>query len=356
MRLDKLFKVSFRADASNIIGSGHVIEIISLIRALRERIEFEPVFVTVENAFTMDKLRENGISSIICLPGGLQEEAEADLIVRGLADLGCEHLVVDLLHRSNDFYGYLYSNLKSTCVILDNNEHKEIPASVVVNFSITQYPDFYRKVDQHKTKYLIGPGYFWFDEVINKIKPVSVVGPKVERVFVNQGGSDPYGLTVKIIRALELGNFEQEFHVVLGGLLQDEHKFGLEYLRNSLGGNYTFYTDLPKIDLYHLMEKSDLAISAAGNTLYELAYLGVPTLVISHDHLHDQVAIAFEQKKAVSNVGVGTKLTDSQIASEFRRLINDAHARLALSKNARNLFNSGSGTALVDELGRLYSR
>ena len=351
-----MLKVSFRADASNTIGSGHVIEIISLIRALRERIEFEPVFVTVDNAFTIEKLRESGMSPIICLPGGLPEEEEAERVVRGLEDLGCEHLVVDLLHRSNDFYGYLHSNLKSTCVILDNNEHKEIPASLVVNFSITQDPDFYQNADQHKTKYLIGPGYFWFDEVVKKIKPVNVVGPKVERVFVNQGGSDPYGLTVKIIRALELGNFEQEFHVVLGGLLQDEHKVGVEYLRNSIKGNYKFYADLPKIDLYHLMGKSDVAISAAGNTLYELAFLGVPTLVISHDQLHDRVASAFAQKKAAINVGIGTDLAESQIASALGHLVNDAHARLTLSKNARNLFNSGSGTALIEELVTLYSR
>jgi spore coat polysaccharide biosynthesis predicted glycosyltransferase SpsG len=183
-----------------------------------------------------------------------------------------------------------------------------------------------------------------------------VAGPRVERIFVNQGGSDPYGLTLKIIRALELGNFEQDFHVVWGGLVQKEQRFLWESLRNSVRGNYKIYTDLTKIELYHLMEKSDLAISAAGNTLYELAYLGVPTLVISHDQLHDKVAAAFEQKKAAINVGIGTDLTESQIASALERLINDTEARLTLSKNARSLFNNKKGISIVDELVTLYSR
>ena len=238
---------------------------------------------------------------------------------------------------------------------MDNDEHKEVPASVVVNFSITQDPDFYRNASKYNSKYLIGPAYFWFDELLHQMKPVCVAGPEVERCFLNQGGSDPYGLTLKIIRSLELWNFEQEFHVVSGGLLQAEHKSGLKNISNSLKGDYKFYTDLSKLDLYRLMEKSDLAISAAGNTLYELAFLGVPTLVISHDQLHDRVAAAFEQKGAVVNVGIGTQITEAQIAAAIRQVIDDRQKRVTLNENARSLFINRPGASLVDELVGLYS-
>ena len=140
-------------------------------------------------------------------------------------------------------------------------EHREIDASVVVNFSITQDPDFYRGAQKYATKYLIGPPYFFLDDALIKTRPVTV-RPNVERIFINQGGSDPFGLTAKIIRALELDNFEQEFHVVLGGLVKDEHRIELEHLKDDLKGNYRFYSSLPKINLYALMEKSNLAISA----------------------------------------------------------------------------------------------
>jgi UDP-2,4-diacetamido-2,4,6-trideoxy-beta-L-altropyranose hydrolase len=349
-----VLKIAFRFDASNIIGTGHLMEIISLIEALREKSKFDAFILTNQNSFTADKLREYDINNIIYLGEYPTEEAEAREIDSILGKINCKHLVLDLLDRSEDYYGYLKRKLTTTCVILDDGEHKEIDASVVVNYSITQDPDFYRGAKKYATQYLIGPPYFFLDDAIIKTRPVTV-GPNVERIFINQGGSDPFGLTAKIIRALELDNFGQEFHVVLGGLLQDEHRIELEHLKDDVQGNYKFYSNLPKINMYALMGKSDLAISAAGNTLYELAFLGVPTLVLSHDQRHDVVACAFAQKQAVINLGIGASVSESQIVAALKRFINDEPARMALSNNARSLFNSGMNTSLVEELIRFYS-
>jgi spore coat polysaccharide biosynthesis predicted glycosyltransferase SpsG len=355
--MDKRLKIGFRVDASNTIGTGHLMEVIALIEALRKKIDFAPAVVTTNNAFTIEKLRDHEIRQIIYLPWELREEAEAEQLVGDLKDIGCEHLVVDLLHRSNDYYGYLNSNLKTTCVILDNSEHKETPASLVVNFSITQDPDFYRNADHHNTKYLIGPRYFCFDEVIRGVESVRTVGQKVERVFVNQGGSDPYGLTAKILRAVELGNFGQEFHIVLGGLINAETRSEVETLKKSFAkANYKFYSDLPKSSLYALMGNADLAVSAAGNTLYELLFIGVPTLVISHHQAHDQVAGAFAQKNAVVNLGIGTCLGEAQIAAAIKKLMDEEFTRTTLQQNAQRLFKGGPNDSLADELTRLYSR
>jgi UDP-2,4-diacetamido-2,4,6-trideoxy-beta-L-altropyranose hydrolase len=348
-----VLKIAFRFDTSNIIGTGHLIEIISLIETLRGRIKFEPFILTNQNSFTINKLKEYDVGNIIYLGEYPDEKAEALDICSILGRINCKHLVLDLLNYSEDYYGYLKSRLTSTCVILDDGEHREIDASVVVNFSITQDRNFYRRARKYATRYLIGPPYFFLDEAIIKARPLTP-GQKAERVFINQGGSDPFGLTAKIIRALELDKFEQEFHVVLGGLLQDEHRIELEHLKDDLHGEYRFYSSLPKFAMYALMGKSDLAISAAGNTLYELAFLGVPTLVLSHDQCHDVVACAFAKNHAVMNLGIGANVSEPQIVAAVKRLINDEPDRKALSKNARSLFDSGVGTSLTEELIRFY--
>ena len=88
-----MLKIAFRFDASNIIGSGHLMEIISLIEALKERIEFDAIILTNENSFTADKLKEYDINNIIYLGDYPTEKAEARDIYSILDKINCKHMV-----------------------------------------------------------------------------------------------------------------------------------------------------------------------------------------------------------------------------------------------------------------------
>lgn len=352
--MNKTLRIGFRLDASDTIGTGHVMEITSLINQLRRHIAFEPVVLTSNNSFAMSKFREVEINNINLISAGASEETEIEETLAILSQHSVSHLVIDLLNRSDAFYGHLHQRLTSTCVILDNNEHKELAATIVVNFSVTQDPAWYPKAASYKTRYLIGPRYFFWDEAIQGIQKPNI-GPKVDTVLVNQGGSDPYGLTVKILRAVEKENLPQKFLFVLGGHVQERHRAELEKMRSCLNSNSLFFENLHRNTLYSLMQASDMAISAAGNTLYELLYIGVPTIVISHDWLHDEVAKAFERQGAVLNLGIGDELAEGDMVAALRELATKYQLRQRLQRNAQNLFGNYHGPTLVDELTRLYT-
>lgn len=347
-------KIGFRVDAGNVVGTGHLTEVISLIKSIRKRIPFTPVVITKYNPFTLERLKLN-VNVIKYIPDDISEKGEADEIITILKKENCRHLVIDLLNRSNEFYDFLNDNFKSTCVILDNSEHKEIPATVMVNFSITQEPAFYQKAKKYETKYLIGPKYFPVNESIKKIKPIRIK-EKIERIFVNQGGSDPYGLTAKIIRALEKVNFTQEVDVVVGGALEEHHRRELEDMKHSLKGNYRFYSNITQSQLYEILLNADLALSAAGNTLYELAFLGMPTLIISHHQRHDEVARAFEKRGAAVNMGLGKNITESQITKTFLKFLDNYLVRATLSQKAKEVLDGYGSDRLTDELTKIYFR
>ncbi|MCG2773862.1 MAG: hypothetical protein L6277_17470 [Desulfobacterales bacterium] len=352
--MNKTLRIGFRLDASDTIGTGHVMEITSLINQLRRHLAFEPVVLTSNNSFAISKFREAQVNNINVVSAGASEETELEEIIAVLRQHRVSHLVIDLLHRSDAFYGHLHQRLTSTCVILDNNEHKELAATIVVNFSVTQDPAWYQKAASYKTRYLIGPRYFFWDEAIQGIHPCDP-RPAVDTVLVNQGGSDPYGLTVKILRAVAQENLPQKFVFVLGGHVQERHRAELEKIRSCLNSNFLFFENLPRNTLYRLMQASDMAISAAGNTLYELLSIGVPTIVISHDDLHDEVAKAFARQGAVVNLGIGDELAEGQIAAALRELAADYPLRQRLQRNGQNLCGNYHGSTLVDELMRLYA-
>jgi UDP-2,4-diacetamido-2,4,6-trideoxy-beta-L-altropyranose hydrolase len=352
--MNKTLRIGFRADCSDFIGTGHIMEITSLINALRRHIAFEPVVLTQENSFAVNKFAEIGVNNLNFISAGASEETELEEILTFLKLHNVTHLVIDLLNRSDGFYEHLQQRLTSTCVILDNNEHKELPATIVVNFSVTQDPAWYKQASAYKTSYLIGPRYFFWDEALQGLKQTTV-RPEVDTVLVNQGGSDPYGLSIKILRAVSSQNLPQKFIFVLGGHVQEKHRAELAMIKSGLNPNFSFFENLPRNTLYGLMQASDMAISAAGNTLYELLYVGVPTLVISHDWLHDEVAKAFERQKAVVNLGIGDELAEGQITAAFRKLATDHDLRQRLQHNGQNLCSNSYHPTLAEALAKLYS-
>ena len=348
-----VLKIAFRVDAGNLIGTGHLIETLALMENMKQKMVFRPIFITHRDAFTLKKIKEAAVRTVKYVPDSIPEDKEADAIIRILGKEGCGHCVTDLLNRSNDFYGYLAGRLKTTCVILDNSEHREIPATLLVNFSITQKQEFYENAERFLTRYLIGPRYFPMKKSLRDAMPVRI-RKKARSIFVNQGGSDPYGLTVKIISALEKACLKEKVSVVLGGALKDDLKKEIKILRSSLKGDYSFYSNLPQVKVYELMRKSDLAISAAGNLLYELAFLGIPTLVVSHHERHDAVANAFHKKGAAFNIGIGSAISEAMIKETVLRFMNDYNGRRSLARNAASLFAPRGEDALSAEQARIY--
>ena len=353
--MNETMRIGFRVDAGDAIGTGHVMETISLITQLRRYLEFEPVVLTINNDFAISKFREVKVNNINIISDGVSEETELEEIIAIHSQHGVAHLVIDLTSRSESFYGHLYKRLTSTCVILDNNEHKEIPASIIVNFSITQDPTWYQATTTYGTRYLIGPRYFIWDEAI-RVSHKPNIGPEVSTVLVNQGGSDPFGLTLKILQAIEHENLPQKFLFVLGGQVQKRHRDELDKMSRHFKSNSVFFDNLPRNTLYSLMQASDMAISAAGNTLYELLYIGVPTIVISHHRLHDEVARAFERRGVLVNLGIGDRLTPERLLAAFQELAGDYPRRQSLQRKGQNLFGRDHGSPLVDELVRLYTQ
>ncbi|HHL40441.1 MAG TPA: hypothetical protein ENJ37_08035 [Deltaproteobacteria bacterium] len=337
-------RIAFRVDADTHVGTGHLMEVMALIEAMESICAVEPLVVTRANPYTVERLERSGIRNVMLLDGGCDEEEDVIETVGILSAWGYRDLVIDLLDRSDAFYAALKERLATTTVILDNNVHKATPADLVINFSITQSACFY---DPLPGCYLVGPRYAILGGAIAQRTPPGVK-ESVSRIFVNQGGGDPYGLTSKTLKAVD-GMFEgAQVDVVVGGSLGRATLAELEETKRELGGGerYIFHSNISQQEVYDLMERADLALTAAGNTLYELSYFGVPSIVICHHPLHDTVARAFEQEGAVINLGEGNRLDEEVIACEALRVAGDLGLRKTLSRNMRRIVDGG-GTARV---------
>jgi CMP-N-acetylneuraminic acid synthetase/spore coat polysaccharide biosynthesis predicted glycosyltransferase SpsG len=150
---------------------------------------------------------------------------------------------------------------------------------------------------------------------------------KVERVLITFGGTDPAGLTFKVLAALS-GLVNVPISVVAGKGLQDYARLEREAAALVARGHQVeVLRDVTMMS--EVMSKADLAFSSAGRTLYELAHMGIPALVMAQNDIEMHHTFASIENGFLF-LGRGSEVTVEAIAQGFESLINSRELRFAL--------------------------
>jgi len=334
-------RILYRVDAGNIVGTGHVKEILSIHNELVKQKDIEADVCINNSKIAADLIDVSGIGVVrqVSIESEAEELAQIDKIYE---DDEYSFVILSVLDRSPRYYAEFKKKFGQTIVILDNENVTAVDAKLCINYSILQKEENYSLCHSiNETEYWIGPNYFPFS------RSIRFIGSKrsnngVKQIIVSQGGTDPQGLTKKLLLALRSLKLTTRIVVVIGSGLTNRCQADLEMFKRTLPDNYEFYNNLSIHEMHNLIFTSDLALTAAGNTLYELAWFGVPSIVISHHNKHDLVAREFENRGAVINLGIGTEISVNVITKALSSLIEDSVLRQALSDRAR-LITDGKG-------------
>lgn len=153
----------------------------------------------------------------------------------------------------------------------------------------------------------------------------------IREVLITFGGTDQNNLTLLTLQAIvnicDQNNIK--INIVCGsayGFKEDLENYlqQLKYKNISL----TFASGA----ISKIMEKTQLAISSNGRTVYELADLNIPSIIISH---HDREAThSFANlEKGFINLGVVNQETYQKIQEKFEKLVEDKDYRKLLFMN-----------------------
>jgi spore coat polysaccharide biosynthesis predicted glycosyltransferase SpsG len=161
-------------------------------------------------------------------------------------------------------------------------------------------------------------------------------------LLVTMGGSDPAGLTLQAVRALELLDSEFETTVVLGPGFA--HHDALNHLLGRTQRRFLLRQALS--DFPSVMARADLALCSFGVTAYELAAAGVPAIYLCLTPDHAESASALAEAGMGVSLGVFRTVTDNQLAATVRELLEDRSQRERMRNRARQCVD-GLGAARV---------
>jgi CMP-N-acetylneuraminic acid synthetase/spore coat polysaccharide biosynthesis predicted glycosyltransferase SpsG len=207
-------------------------------------------------------------------------------------------------------------------------------ADLVIN---AIYPDAVPRSNHH-----VGARFFLARPEFIELEP-RPVEPVVERVLVTFGGVDPSDLTRRVVAAIAGPAAERgiAIDVVLGRgydqPIPDE-------LASRPG--VTIARSVP--DMAERIRAADLAITSAGRTIFEIACLGTPALVLAQNERELTHTFA-SAEHGFRHLGLGRDVPDAAIAQAFVDLVDNAGERERLQQRMLRADLRG-GTARVVRL------
>lgn len=172
-----------------------------------------------------------------------------------------------------------------------------------------------------------------------------------DRVLVTQGGADTQGFTPLILRAIGDLPRLSRIDVVLGPLFRHERQLAAALA--SIGGKAVVHRNPPRF--HDLMRRASLAITAGGLTLFELAYLGVPSVTVANERFEVATAALFDAQGATVNLGYGGDLRSARLRGAVERLAADSVRRRRMARDARRLVD-GRGAERIADLVTQWGR
>lgn len=184
-----------------------------------------------------------------------------------------EHVIlVDSYYVTDEYlkrlaaYGRVY--------LMDDMQEHTYPVDAVINYNVFADADSYRQLYKGtETERFVGRDYVPVrQQFLNRDYKVS---ESVKNVLITTGGGDQDNIAGAVLKAIY--SEDMEFHVVTG-----KYNPHLEILKEQeeTCENVHIYHDVS--DMAGLMQKCDIAVTAGGTTIYELAALGVPFLCFSY--------------------------------------------------------------------------
>ncbi|WP_334682163.1 UDP-2,4-diacetamido-2,4,6-trideoxy-beta-L-altropyranose hydrolase [Vibrio europaeus] len=278
-------KVIFRADASTMIGTGHIMRCLVVADALREQ-DYTVSFACIPQEGDMIPYIENRGYEVLTLSASsdlanvdelnystwlLQSENDDAIEFAHLVG-SAEIVVVDHYAIGKSWHKQVINQLNCFLVAIDDlvREHH---ADLIIDQTLGRTPEEY----SGRGKVLSGIDYAMVAPKFSKLRSQAVskvFNDKKPKILISMGGVDQQNATLQSLQAL-VGQVDANFTVLLGP--RSPH---FQIVKDWCALHENIEHKEFESDMARLMLEHDIAIGAPGTTSWERACLGLPSILI----------------------------------------------------------------------------
>jgi UDP-2,4-diacetamido-2,4,6-trideoxy-beta-L-altropyranose hydrolase len=315
--------VAFRADASQAIGSGHLMRCLALADGLRA--------AGAEIAFICGPLSEH-LSSLItqrgCRLATVTDGSDPAASLSALGDAGCDWLVVD--HYGLDARWETAMRARARRILaIDDLADRPHDCDVLLDQNLVAGMEHrYDALVPSSCERLLGPRYALLRQEF--VAARATVAPRcgpVERVLISFGGGDAANHTAMALAALSSTGLQlRVVDVVVGG----DHPRRAEIEAACRASGFQCHVQTGRMS--ELLAAADLAIGASGGTTWERCCLGVPSIVLPIASNQEPIAAETARRGLVYSLGAAA-VTPATLAVHLTALVENVALRELMSHN-----------------------
>lgn len=289
------------------------------------------------------------ILNIMAEPGSSADAAETASHARNFA---AHWVVLDGYHFGADYQKVLKDAGCQLLVVDDHAHAAHYHADLVVNQNLHAVEDLYVNRDAH-THLLLGSRYALLRREFHRYRNLRrEASPVAAKLLVTLGGSDPDNTTLRVIEALHQVR-AQDLEVVIVAGAGNPHLQSLEASVAQSMGRFQLRTNVT--DMAEFMAWADIAVAAAGSTSWELAFMGLPSVMLIIAENQRAIAERLAAAGACVNLGWHATVTGAAIAKAVGDLLGRADRRTALQNNLRSLVDGHGAERILAALDNLHS-
>ncbi len=342
-------KLLFRVQAGPETGLGHLRRSISLADALKRR-GVEGNFLLHPDPRGVEVAERSGYSaSLLEGPAAFGEE-DCRNTLEEARRVGADALLFDYHDIPAEYIGSLRAAGR-TLIVRDDLALRPLPVEVVVNGNADAerlgYPAW-----GGGARFLLGPRYAVLPKEYGDPAPRQTQ-PRVGRVLVALGGADPRRRLPALLERLDRLPESFEITAVLGPFFDDA-----EEVRETAGRlrKKVHLVSAPD-SMAALIAGADLAVSAAGQTLYELACFGCPTVAFRVAENQQGQLAALAEAGCILNAG---RAEDQELLGRVEELLSgllrDRDRREEISRAGQSLVDGRGADRVAQVIARQLSQ
>ena len=333
-------RIAFITHGGPAIGLGHVCRCLALGRAFAAD-GADVRFLVNPEARVAALVRRASVAAV-----EVPWEADPGVVFAPLTAFSPDVVVVDSYRASAEFLAALHS-VVGQVVAVDDLADRPLPVHIVVNGGVAAETLAYGHVTD--AVLLLGPRYALVDPRF-AAAPGRSPRDRVQRVFVSLGGGHHPDALATAAAAVEAVGDGIVADIALGPFASGSSE--LDAPTRRVQNRVFVHRDLS--DLRRLMLAADVAISAAGMTLYELAATATPTVVVCMADNQIPNADGFERAGAALRGGsTGDSGLGLALEASLRRLVADRALRATLGGRARDLVDGRGASRGAREIASL---
>ncbi len=272
-----------RADANEVIGTGHIMRCLAVAVELRKNLE-EVVFI-VADQYGQGIVESYGFKTL-CLHSQWDNlEMELGIILPLVKENHVRGILVDSYYVTENYLAKLHQCTR--LIYIDDVNAFIYPVDLLVNYNIyAEKIDYFKRYMDAEldTGFLLGCSYVPLRYEFCNIKSKSIsriyqqekTGDKNIKILVTSGGADVCNITGSLLEKLKDMDWfsKTEFHVILGRFHQHKRELYEKWIKCP---NVCLHENIKYMSEY--MSMCDVAVTAGGSTVYELCACGLPSVI-----------------------------------------------------------------------------